>query len=54
MLNSKQQVLLEKKSDVFDPSETYWEFYHIIKALKYVGLVPDADRPSMVVPARRG
>jgi hypothetical protein len=54
MLNSKQQVLLEKKSDVFDPTETYWKFRHMIEALKYVGLTPDAGCPSMVMPARRG
>ncbi|GIK04803.1 hypothetical protein Aspvir_008898 [Aspergillus viridinutans] len=42
MLNPRQQVLLEKKSDVFDPTETYWKFRHIIEALKYVELAPDA------------
>ncbi|RLL97886.1 hypothetical protein CFD26_100552 [Aspergillus turcosus] len=47
MLNPREQVLLEKKSDVFDPTEMY-EFRHIVEALKYVKLAPEAATPDAI------
>ncbi|KAF4152202.1 hypothetical protein CNMCM6936_006367 [Aspergillus lentulus] len=42
MLDPREQALLQKKSDEFDPTETYWKFRHIVEALKHVELAPEA------------
>lgn len=42
MLNPREQVLLEKKSDVFIPQRCIGSFRHIVEALKYVELAPEA------------
>jgi hypothetical protein len=49
MLNPRQKILLEKKSDVFDDSETYWKFRHIVEALKYVQLAPAAATTDAII-----
>lgn len=49
MLNPREKVLLEKKSDVFDASDTYWKFRHVVEALKYVQLAPAAATTDAVI-----
>ncbi|KAF4212544.1 hypothetical protein CNMCM8980_009426 [Aspergillus fumigatiaffinis] len=42
----ERRVLLQKKSDVFDPTETYWKFRHIVEALKHVELITLPDHEA--------
>ena len=49
MLNPRKQVLLQKKSEVYDATETYWKFRHIIESLRFVELAPDAATADAIV-----